>query len=151
MSTPANLSEIARHLFISRERVRQLVSEGVLVRQADGFDLDDCRRRYIERLRDHRPQSDAAEAVRLARAREIEIRTAERLRKLVDVDEVEATFVEIVGGLVSDLLAVPARCTRDLDMREKIEAEIDAVRNRAADRFEKKAAELRGRHPREAA
>lgn len=49
----ATQKQIAEHLFISDKWVRELTSQGILVSNnaRGGYDIDDCRRRYIEYLR----------------------------------------------------------------------------------------------------
>jgi phage terminase Nu1 subunit (DNA packaging protein) len=60
-----------------------------------------------------------------ARTREIELRTKERGRELISMEEAMA-YVDIVFGRVRTILSgVPARCTRDVPMRRKIEQEIN--------------------------
>jgi hypothetical protein len=49
----ATQSEVAQHLFLSTQRVRDLLDRGVITRQpVDGYSLDDVRRQYISHLRD---------------------------------------------------------------------------------------------------
>ena len=67
----------------------------------------------------------------------MELRIAERLNKLVDVKEFD-TCIDAVGGMLVRYLGnVPARCTRDLQMREKIRIEIDAARVAISDECER--------------
>lgn len=71
-----------------------------------------------------------------ARAAEIEIRTAERLKTLqllgrdVDLAVVDA----VLGPMRSDLQSVPARVTKDLALRQRLEGELNGVLDSAADR-----------------
>jgi phage terminase Nu1 subunit (DNA packaging protein) len=141
-------AELADLLGISRARVTQLVAAGVLAR-ADRklFRAGAAVRAYIENLRgDARrtTQSVAETRVREARAREIEIRTAEREHRLVDTEET-LHFIDIMfGKFVVALSGVPARVGRnDLELRRRVEVEIDAARNVAADEFGRQAAHLR--------
>jgi hypothetical protein len=43
----------------------------------------------------------------------------------------------IVGRLISHLVSVPARCTRDLQLRQIIEREINLARTAAADEMDR--------------
>lgn len=71
--------------------------------------------------------------LREARAVEIELRTAERLRKLCPIEDF-ATFIDLIcGAFRSELGSLPARVTRDLPMRRVIEREINGVLTRVAD------------------
>lgn len=85
------------------------------------------------------PKSAADAQWRAARAREIEIRIAEREHKLIPVEELNIAWDFCLGTLVSNLSSVPARCTRDLVLRHTIEHEIDLARNAAADVYGKQA------------
>jgi hypothetical protein len=59
----SNLSEVSRHLLLTREMIRRLVAERIIERGGDGsFDLDQARHAYIRHLRDRRSESGAAEA-----------------------------------------------------------------------------------------
>jgi hypothetical protein len=71
--------------------------------------------------RERRSEGGAAEsALKLAKAREIELRTAERARELIEFDEACAVLDDIIGGITSDLSGLPAAATRDLAMRRHL-------------------------------
>jgi hypothetical protein len=142
---PASLSELARHLLLTREEVRRLVAERIIERRADGdFDLDVSRGSYLRFVRDRRyNRSDAEAALQRAKALEIELRVAERAHQLIEFDEASAALDEIVGGIVSELSGLPAAATRDLAMRRHLEGLIQGIRQRAADRLGKEVESLR--------
>jgi len=71
-----NVSAVARHLFLSPARIRELQAEGVLQRINGMLDLDDSRRRYIDHLRQRRPKSPADEKWREERARQLALQNA---------------------------------------------------------------------------
>ncbi len=136
-----SLSEVARHFGLSRTAVRDLELQG-LIDRATG--LDACRLAYIRYLRARRlSHSDADVQWRLARAREIEIRTAEREHKLMQTDEAMAVLDDAVGTFLTELAGLPASVTRDLVLRRQIEEKIFEMRTRIADRFEAKLRSLR--------
>jgi phage terminase Nu1 subunit (DNA packaging protein) len=140
----ANLSEVARHLLLSREMVRRLVAEKIIERRSNGtFDLDAARQSYIRLLRDRRSERDAAQAaLQRAKAREIELRNAEREHKLIEFEEACAALDDIVGGIVSELCGLPAAATRDLVMRRRLEQLVRDIRQRVGDRFAAQAESL---------
>jgi hypothetical protein len=142
----ASLSEVSRHLLLTREMIRRLVAERVIERQADGnFDLAQARQAYIRHLRDRRSERGAAEAaLKLAKAREIELRTAQRARELIEFEEACAALDDIVGKIVSELVGLPAAATRDLVMRCHLDDLIRGVRQRLVDRLTAQAESLRG-------
>jgi hypothetical protein len=131
---------VGAHLRLTRQRVGQLTDEGVFSRLADGsFDLDACRFAYIEWLRsDDRRSAKSVVASRIndARAAEIEIRTAERLKTLQGLgrDEGLAVVDAVLGPMRSDLQSVPARVTKDLALRLRLESELNGVLDNAANR-----------------
>jgi hypothetical protein len=141
----ANLSEVSRHLLLTREMIRRLVAERIIERRADGgFDLDQARQAYIRHLRDRRSERGAAEAaLQRARAREIELRTAERARELIEFEEACAALDDIVGGIVSELAGLPAAATRDLTMRRHLVDLVHGIRQRAADRCARQVESIR--------
>lgn len=132
---PASQQSIASHLFISKTRVRQLVSEGVI---AEGATLDEAREAYLGFLRvaATRRGDNSAEARRLAeaKARAIELKIARDEGELVPTEEAVALTALLVSEFVTRLDALPARVSRDLTIRRRIEEELDAIREAMADR-----------------
>lgn len=89
------------------------------------------------------PKSAADAQWRAARAREIEIRIAEREHRLIPLEKLNIAWDFCLGTLVTNLVSIPARCTRDLVLRYTIEHQIDLARNAAADMYRKQAKSLR--------
>jgi phage terminase Nu1 subunit (DNA packaging protein) len=132
--------QAARLIMKSAERVRQLSREGYIPRHGKAndarFHLLDVVQGYI-RFRDDsdRRNSQSAQASRVAdaRAREIELRNATRESKLMETDEAIETIRQMIGTLRSELSGVPARSTRDLQIRRTMETAINEALTRAAD------------------
>jgi hypothetical protein len=147
MTAIVTASGLGRHLDLSRQRVVQLSDEGVIERRADGrFDQDAARVAYVRWLRaeDRRAvRTEADGRLRDARAREVELRIAEREHRLIDMVEHESVLAEVVGIVTTALDGLPARITRDLSLRAVIEAECTATLNRAAAVADARAAELK--------
>jgi phage terminase Nu1 subunit (DNA packaging protein) len=140
LMSKVSLSDFARHVGISRTTARDLELQSIIDRTKG---MDACRLGYIAHLCARRSNdSAAADALRAARAREIEVRTAEREHKLVPLEELNFAWDFCLGTLVSNLSSVPARCTRDLVLRQTIEREIDLARNATADVYAKQAESL---------
>jgi len=117
-------TELAAHLIMSRQRVRQLTAEGVLIARADGrYDFDENRARYIPFLRDTKrsARTDADAGLRVMKARQIELKIAEDEGRLIELDEALAFDDELVGMFRTALAGYPARITRDLELRRTIE------------------------------
>jgi hypothetical protein len=132
---------------VSRKWIEKLAEDAVIERAGKGrYPLGPAVRGYLAWLKsDQRRGSRTAADGRLrdARAREIELRIAERKRALIETDEALATLDEIIGAIRAEASGLPASLTRDLDLRDRIEAAIDDMFARAAARFEQKAVALR--------
>ncbi|HEV8503706.1 MAG TPA: hypothetical protein VGR63_19195 [Casimicrobiaceae bacterium] len=142
----------ARLLMKSAERIRQLSREGWIPKHGTGantrYALVDVVQGYI-RFRDdvEKRQTKTAAATRIsdARAREIELRTAIREGRLIDLDEALEAVEDLVGLLRSELSGLPARCTRDLQLRRTIETARNDILDRIADLATQKAAAMGAR------
>jgi phage terminase Nu1 subunit (DNA packaging protein) len=137
---------MAALLQIDRALVGRMAADGILPRGADGrFDPIAAMSAYIKHLRTkarERSQSAAHSILQEARAEEIRLRTAERLRELIEMTDALAAIDSTFGTIKSEMSGIPARVTRDLSMRRTIEKELDGVLSRAAARLEKAAAAL---------
>ena len=138
-------------LMMTRQRLGQLAADGWITRLAQGqWRTVDVVQGYIRFLRDEgrRTTKHAADSrVRDARAHEIEVRTAERLGKLVAVEEFDAMIDGICGVTRAELSGLPARVTRDLVVRRAIEREIHGALKRIADTAESIAERLESGRP----
>ncbi|XIA64773.1 hypothetical protein ACFIOY_39365 [Bradyrhizobium sp. TZ2] len=127
----------ARLLMVSPERVRQLSKEGWIEKQGrDQFYLVDVVQGYIRYRNDSErraTKSAAANRVSDARAREVELRIAERERRLVELSEMIALADKLVGMFRAEMSGLPARVTRDLQIRRTIETAINDILDRIAD------------------
>lgn len=132
--------ELAELLGLSPQRVRQLKSEKVLVSvERNRWNLSDSVRSYLtyrERLDQERTASAVVTRVQDARADEIQLRVLERSRALVKHAQDEAMTIidRIIGSLKADLYAMPARITADLNIRHRLEMDIDNILTAAAKR-----------------
>ena len=81
--------------------------------------------------------------VQAARAREIELRTAQRAHILCETDEALALLDDVFGMLKADLMGLPAMVTRDLEIRSEIEKGVNEILNRTAKRLATRAQDLR--------
>lgn len=141
----SSISATARHLDLSRERLRQLEAEAVIERLPDGgYDLDETRRRYIRFLRDRPARSAKHDELHAARARLIELRVSKMRGELMDVRAALAFLEEkVIGPLFSGLAGVPATfCGRDVKERRRLEAIINQERNAFAAAVEREASAL---------
>lgn len=128
---------------VTEQRLGQLVRAGHIKKTARGeYHLLAVVHGYIDFLKDEeRRSSKSASASRVqdARADEIAMRMEERSKRLVHEARREAVAVvdSLAGGLRTDLMSVPARVTRDLPLRRKLEDEIDNAFGAAAKRAQR--------------
>jgi hypothetical protein len=138
---------IAQLLMITVVRLNQLERAGWIQKVSRGkYSIVAAVQGYIRFLKDEaRSQTKSASASRVqdARAREIELRTSREEAKLIETEEAISFVDDVLGGMKPDIYSIPARVTRDLDLRRKITTEIDDAFRRAADRYEQEASALR--------
>jgi hypothetical protein len=140
-------ADVSQLLVLTEARLRALEIDGWIKRIGPNqWPLVATMQGYLGFLRadGRRTSKSAAESrVRDARAREIEIRIAERMRRLIQIDDALETVDAVCGAVRTELAGLPARITRDLSLRNKIEQEANESLSRIADRFEQEANTLR--------
>jgi hypothetical protein len=95
---------------------------------------------YIKFLKEEERRTSKVQAdsrVRDARAREIELRIAERERDLIPIDDAKAEIAAFVTETRAEIVGLGARVTRDMELRRQIDKECDGILTRLADRAEK--------------
>jgi hypothetical protein len=132
---------------ISEERIRQLVKQGFIPKpEKHGFvQLVGAAQGYLRYLKDDErrsAKSAAGSPVRDARVLEIELRIAERSRELIPVEDALNDMAELAGVMRSELSGLPARLTRIVAARQKVETEIDGILLRLSLRAAQKAESL---------
>ena len=130
-----NVSAVARHLFLSPARVRELQAEGVFQRLNGKLDLDECRHRYIDHLRQRRPKSAADEKWREERARQLALQNAVKARDLIPFTEANEGLETVIGFVLAELYGMGARVSRDLEVRRRIDEDIFAMRQRVTNKL----------------
>jgi hypothetical protein len=138
--------QMANALGLGIERVRILTNEGVLKQSGKGkYDRDETTRNYVTWLRDQNRLANKTTSegrVRDARATEIEIRTAERSRRLITLDEAQESNAIVCGTVRTEFGGFAARFTRDLALRRDIEKAVNESLARIADRLNAEALAL---------
>jgi hypothetical protein len=129
---------LARCWGLTRARISQFVAEGWLKttgRKAQ-YNWFDANQAYVRWLRDEdRKTSKSAADTRMrdAKAREIEVRTQQRLSRLVPLEVYEEMIDSLAGVVRSEFAGLAAASTRDLTMRRIIEREVNARLRRVAE------------------
>ncbi|MEJ2117886.1 MAG: hypothetical protein P8Y36_08300 [Alphaproteobacteria bacterium] len=130
----------------SARRINQLVKEKWIPKSArNTISLSDGVQGYIAFLEDRhekdRPTATDDE-LRAERARKLRLENDRTEGILIETDAAMNVIDEICATYRIGLGALPARVTRDLALRRKIEDEIDRILVTVADKFEDKAAIL---------
>jgi hypothetical protein len=131
----SNVSAVARHLLLSPARIRELEAEGIFQRLNGKLDLDECRHRYIDHLRQRRPRSPADEKWREERARQLALQNAVKARELIPFTEANEGLETVIGLVLAELYGMGARVSRDLEVRRRIDEDIVAVRRRITNKL----------------
>lgn len=124
---------------VTPRRLQQLVADGYIEKLDRGlYNPLQVFRGYI-RFKDAQiaaasRTADEAE-LRRARIREIELRTAVMEGDLMPTAEAMAVLDQVLGIIRSGLSGMPARLTRDLDLRDELEDGINDVLRAAAKRL----------------
>lgn len=79
----------------------------------------------------------ASERARVARAASAELRLAEARREMIEVEDATAAVDHLVGAILTGLSGLPARITRDIPTRRKIEAILHKVQGELAREIER--------------
>lgn len=141
--------QAAQLVELSTERLRQLVKEGFIPPppKRGFYTLVGVVRGCLNFYRDteRRATKVAAESkVRDARAREIELRIAEREGRVIDLEDTQDVFMHMTGLLRSTLSGIPAAYTRDLAERRRLEALITHAIDQFCGGLEAQIAALQG-------
>jgi hypothetical protein len=130
----------ARVYELNVERIRQLIKEGWIprgprgrvnfiqgIRGMDRYRQDQLKR-STERLGDTK--------IKDARAREIEMRIAQKTGALIEYGEALAICQTLFGALKAELDGLPAGVTRERELRHRIEDRINGALGRVVKRLE---------------
>jgi hypothetical protein len=125
---------------ISSARISQLVQEGWFKTLEGGkrgaYNWVEACSGFVKFLRDEDRRSTKSSAdtrMRDAKAFDIEVRTKQRLGRLVPLEVYEEMVDNITGVVRSGFAGLAAACTRDLVMRRIIEREVNARLRRIAE------------------
>ena len=137
----------ANWVMISQPMVVQLELGGWIKRNENGLyvlvEFVQGFLRYREELQKRRrTRSSTATRLQEARATEIELRTARDAGELIEMSAAIALAQSIAGETRAVFGALPARITRDPELRAKIEQAVNEGFNTLADKLEKEIAAL---------
>lgn len=142
--------DLAEILAVSERRVQQLAKQGILRRQAHGeWVLAESVQAYIAfrvRGETRRIESVAGSPdakLKAVKARREELRLAREERELVPLADAIFAMDRVAGTIALEVNNLQARITRDLDERDRIRNETDAVLRKVAESVAECGAALR--------
>ena len=142
-----SIKQAAQLLKMTGERVRQLSRDGWIPKAARGlYPLVGSVQGYIDFLRDEARRSNQnapANRARDARAREIELRIAEREGRLMPTEEALAVMDEIVALCRTEFQTIAARSTQDVGQRREIEKQANESLQRISDKLAARGGDVR--------
>lgn len=134
-----NAETLGRLLMVTDRHVQRLAKEGVFETKGRGkYPMVPCIHAYIRHLKEeNKTQTRVAGDNRLrdARAKEIELRVAKSDRSIIDLSEAQDIVDKMAGAFLQSMVGLPARITRNVNERKRIENICDKVRKKLADRF----------------
>jgi hypothetical protein len=135
LSTP----QLSALLGISAQYVGRLRQQGVIEQVGPGkWLMLPTVPRAIERMRNDRRRDDSGAMARLraAQVERLEIQNAERVRKLIPLEDAELALDVYCATTLEQLSGLPGRIGHtDLALRRRVEQEISEVRERMAARL----------------
>jgi hypothetical protein len=139
--------EMAKILSITDRQVRNLMNDGVLVREGRSeFPVAENVARYVafkEKAATEKAAPAAADGLRTKREEQLAIRIGREDRQLITLKEAMEFVDNVCGLFVQTISGLPARHTRDLAERKRLEATCDDVRKELSDGFGKEQRALR--------
>jgi hypothetical protein len=142
---------LAQVFGVNGQRISQLVNDGwfkplSIARGVRGkYNWQEAVSGFIRFLRDEdRRSSKSASYSRIqdAKARDIEVRTQQRLSRLIPLEVYEEMIDNVAGMVRTEFAGLAAASTRDLTMRRIIEREVNAMLTRIATRALEQAVRL---------
>ena len=133
-----DLKQAAALLDRSERFVQNLVQYGFVPREKRGeylvVPLVHGAMKYMQEQIEKASKSAAASRATDARTREIELRIAERAKELIPLDDALRVVSEVVQMTRAEFAGLPARFTRDLTERRRLEQDIDGCFERLANK-----------------
>jgi hypothetical protein len=125
----------------STQWVHQLTKGGFIAKEAHGsYTLVSLVRgviAYYDDLQTKSSKTASASRATDARTREVELRIKERSRELIQIEDAKAEIAEWTSAFRAELQGLPARFTRDMTERRRLEQEIDGALERLSRRTSK--------------
>lgn len=136
----ASTAEMISELGISDARLHQLAGMGIF-HPVEGLSTTSGKRwnrlevwrawvAFKTKIAEKGKKADADTALRVARAKDYEVRTQERTRELIKRAEAEFAVAKICGKLRTEIGGAPAQISRDIAMQRHAESVLDGCLER---------------------
>jgi phage terminase Nu1 subunit (DNA packaging protein) len=138
-------NDLAELLAVDPRRVAQLVDDGTITKSGRGtYHMASCVQGYIAFLRENRKlttNASAMSALNIGKTKLVELQALEKEGGITDaaLEQARSALAEVIGMIGTSVRSIPARITRDVALRRKIEDEIERALREAS-----KAAERAG-------
>lgn len=145
-ATKITLGELCSLTGFSKTWINRLAADGYFKAEGHGvYKLGAVINGLLKHAKGKRktaPQADASRRLMLARAAEIEQRTALEASTLMYSADHRAILDLLIGGLRAEIESLPAQLTRDRVLRGEYEEKINTMMGRLSDRWERAGREL---------
>ena len=143
-TTTATTQELCQLLSCTKGHLSHLARDGVISPlDRNSWPLVKTVRAVLDQVKARRSAVSQAQAKwQAAKIRREELRYERESHDLVRRSEFSDAWTFVMGVLTSKLVAVPARCSRDITMRSTIEREINQARHEACDEYDRQATSL---------
>jgi phage terminase Nu1 subunit (DNA packaging protein) len=145
--TEVNATQLGQHLGVTRQRIANMVTEGIVVRLPSGqFDQDLCRLSYISWLqRDNRrsPRVEADAQYQSTRHELLMLQLMKVRGETMLVTDSIQIFEEMFALYRWQLDALPARLSRDISERRRFKIVCDQLFDELGAEYKKKAKAVR--------
>lgn len=133
----------AKLLMLTPRHIARLVADGWIKKSADDrYTVVGCVQGYIGYLKDEsrrNSQATAQSEAQKARAREIDLRIAQRERELIPLTEAMAAMDDVAAVVRAEHQGFAARFTREPALRSRLQKGMDDILERIADAVDRQA------------
>jgi phage terminase Nu1 subunit (DNA packaging protein) len=143
-TTQISTAELCALCDLTKGRLSQLESAGVIQRsEKNSWPLIATTRALFADARSRSAaHSEAKGRMEEARAKALELKLSREEGKVAPVEDFYAAVTMIIGKITAALVALPARFTRDLLERQRLEALINELRTNVADWIQQESSRL---------
>lgn len=143
-------TELSHRLGLTTRWIYDLTKDGIFIQVERKYDLDASHRAYTEYKLEKATEKRAPSATdNLTKAKEAILarRLAREDRTVIEMDDALESIDIVTGAFIEAISGLPARITRNIDERKRIEAICDGVRSKLDETFGEQREALRTGKP----